>query len=142
MHYQEPWTDMLSDAVIHVQAAERLQQRFFQLSHPGPQPSWEPPVDIYTDRNRISVLIALPGVSEDQCELSLENGCITVNSERTYLDGGVCEAILRLEIPYGRFQRRIPLPSGHYDLLQKVMKNGCLHLSLEKSLEKSLEQAA
>ena len=137
MHYQEPLTDMLSDAVVHLQSAERLQQRFFQLSHPGPQPSWEPPVDVYADRNRISVLIALPGVSEDQCELSLENDCIVVNSERTYLGGDVYEAILRLEIPYGRFQRRIPLPSGPYDLLQKVMKNGCLHLSLQRSLEQA-----
>lgn len=132
MHQPEPGSDMLSDAVIRLQSAERLQQRFFQLGHGAEQPSWEPPVDIYADHQRISVLVALPGVAEDQVELSLENGCVAVTSQRDYLDGSGWEAILRLEIPYGRFQRRIPLPSGHYRLLDKSLQNGCLRLNLER----------
>ena len=133
MHYQEPWTDMLGDAVVHLQSAERMQQRFFQLGHAGEQPHWEPPVDIYANGKHLGVLIALPGVPENQYQLGLENGILTVSSQRAYLNGDVWESILRLEIPYGRFQRQIPLPAGSYVLVDKVMKDGCLRLNLEKT---------
>jgi HSP20 family molecular chaperone IbpA len=36
----------------------------------------------------------------------------------------------RLEIPYGRFERRIPLPSGRYELVEQSYANGCLTLRL------------
>jgi hypothetical protein len=41
-------------------------------------------------------------------------------------------AIHRLEIPYGRFERRIGLPAGHYQVLQRLFDNGCLVLGLRK----------
>jgi HSP20 family protein len=39
-------------------------------------------------------------------------------------------ALHRLEIPYGRFERRIALPGGRYELLERSYTNGCLVLRL------------
>jgi HSP20 family protein len=41
-------------------------------------------------------------------------------------------AILRLEIPYGRFERRIRLPFGSFQLTEILLENGCLKLTLER----------
>jgi HSP20 family molecular chaperone IbpA len=40
--------------------------------------------------------------------------------------------IYRLEIPYGRFERRIPLPTGRYQLADRRLENGCLVLALRR----------
>lgn len=40
--------------------------------------------------------------------------------------------ILRLELPQGRFERRIALPSGRYTIT-RFAANGCIGLRLAKS---------
>jgi HSP20 family molecular chaperone IbpA len=39
-------------------------------------------------------------------------------------------AIQRLEIPHGRFERRLPLPAGLWQLAGQEFANGCLQLLL------------
>jgi HSP20 family protein len=41
-------------------------------------------------------------------------------------------AIRRLEIPDGRFERRIRLPAARWELQRSTLANGCLLLSLTK----------
>jgi hypothetical protein len=41
-------------------------------------------------------------------------------------------ALKRLEIPYGRFERRIELPPGHYEIEQRDLEYGCLRLILRR----------
>ena len=41
-------------------------------------------------------------------------------------------AIHRLEIPYGRFERRIALPAGEFELLDRRLEHGCLALELRR----------
>jgi len=38
----------------------------------------------------------------------------------------------RLEIPHGRFERRVALPPGSYEVERKELVNGCLLLGLKK----------
>jgi hypothetical protein len=40
--------------------------------------------------------------------------------------------IRRLELPYGRFERRVALPGGRYELEGRQLVNGCLQLALRK----------
>ena len=40
--------------------------------------------------------------------------------------------IRRLEIPYGRFERRLTLPAGHYELIEQACQHGCLMLRLRR----------
>jgi hypothetical protein len=41
-------------------------------------------------------------------------------------------AVQRLEIPHGRFERRIRLPAARWQLSPPTLVNGCLLLSLTK----------
>ena len=40
--------------------------------------------------------------------------------------------IHRLELPQGRFERRLPLPPGRYDVEPPAVVNGCLVIVLRK----------
>jgi hypothetical protein len=37
-----------------------------------------------------------------------------------------------MELPQGRFMRRIPLPRGAYDQIAKTAQDGCVCISLRK----------
>ncbi len=101
---------LLAEAIEWLQRAGRLQRQFFQLGHSGDLPRWEPPVDMFGSEQALCLLIALPGVSGERLDVLLESQAVVVRGERSladHLTGGV---ILQLEIPYGRFERRVPLP--------------------------------
>jgi len=112
--------------------AERLHRQFFELGRSARQPLWEPPVDVFETAEGLFIEVALPGVDADRLEVSFDNGVLVVVGERKLPE--VCEpaVIRRLEIPYGRFERRVRLPAGRYQLGQRDLVNGCLVLSLRK----------
>jgi len=41
--------------------------------------------------------------------------------------------IHRLELPQGRFERRLPLPAGRYRDVRRSAVDGCLVITLEKA---------
>jgi HSP20 family protein len=41
--------------------------------------------------------------------------------------------IHRMELPQGRFERRVPLPLSRYDQVRRGTANGCLVISLRKA---------
>jgi HSP20 family protein len=112
--------------------AERLHRRFFQLSpQSAAGPSWEPPVDVLETAEHLHVLVALPGVAPEHVEVVANNGTLSVVGERAMPYAGGA-ALRRLEIPYGRFERRLDLPGGHYEIEQRELIHGCLRLTLRK----------
>lgn len=125
-------TWMLSDAVDALRAVERLQRQFFHLGESGEGPSWEPPVDMYDSGLLLAVLVALPGVAQEHIDVSMEPGAIVVRGRRPSAPHFEVGEIVRLEIPYGRFERRIPLPAGVFQLTDVLLQQGCLRLQLER----------
>lgn len=124
---------MLAEAVDLLHRADRLQRQFFQIGQPGQSPCWEPPVDIYLDPRALILLIALPGVTPHGFEVSLEAQAIVVRGERSIGAQVGPGAILRMEIPHGRFERRILLPEGNFRLNDEMrLENGCLKITLER----------
>ena len=123
---------MWAEALDLLQSAERLQRQFFQLGAAQGAPTWEPPVDLYETGNELWILVALPGVTTDQLEVVIEGATIVVRGERPLPPGARGATILRLEIPYGRFQRRIALPAGRLQILERKLENGCLVLCLQR----------
>ena len=77
-------------------------------------------------------LPALPGVPPDRFEITLEEQAIVVFGERSFGAPAGPGAVLRLEIPYGRFRRRILLPFGSFRLADMLLENGCLKITLER----------
>lgn len=127
---RESW--MWEQAFDMLGEAERLHRRFFQLSrHPAAGPSWEPPVDVLETAERLLVLVALPGVAPEHVQVVASGGTLSVIGERAMPSAGGA-ALKRLEIPYGRFERRLDLPGGHYEIEQREHADGCLRLTLRK----------
>jgi HSP20 family protein len=123
-----PW--MWGETVDLLEQAERLQRQFFRLAGGVARASWEPPVDVFADGEEILVEVALPGVPSDRIELICAPGELVVRGERRLPRRLASAAIQRLEIPHGRFERRLALPAGHWQLAGQELSNGCLQLLL------------
>jgi len=124
---------MWTEALEMLQSAERLQRQFFQVGDAQRQGGcWEPPVDIYEKGDEFWIYVALPGVADHQIEVAVEGNTLVVRGERRLAPAARGAAIHRLEIPYGRFERRVSLPPERYQVLQRVLDGGCLVLGLRR----------
>ncbi len=132
MRHPDPRAWMLAEAVELLQSADRLQRQFFRIGAPAESPNWEPPVDMYVNDRELGLLIALPGVTPERFDVTLEPQAIVVRGERSFGASLGPGAILRMEIPYGRFERRIRLPYGGFRLVEILLENGCLKLTLDR----------
>jgi HSP20 family molecular chaperone IbpA len=121
---------MWGETVDLLEQAERLQRQFFRLASGASQVSWEPPVDVFADGEEILIEVALPGVPSDRIELVFAPGELVVRGERRLPRRLASAAIQRLEIPHGRFERRLALPAGLWHLAGQELVNGCLQLLL------------
>lgn len=120
-----------AEAMELLQNEERLQRRSAALAILQSVPCWEPAVDLYEQEDELTVRVALPGVSPRQLEVTLEEAGLVVRGRRPLPSALQRAAIHRLEIPYGRFERRIALPAGNFRLQQQYFEDGCLVLVLQ-----------
>ncbi len=121
---------MWADACAAMERADRLRRQFFHHA----RPHWEAPIDVFETDAALTILIALPGVAPDGISVTLNAGTLTVRGERP-LPHELQEAhILRMEIPYGRFERRIELPPVPFQISGRHLANGCLMLRLTKGV--------
>ncbi len=77
-------------------------------------------------------MAALPGVAAAAVEISVADGVLVIAGERRPPRRQREAAIHRLEVPQGRFQRRIALPGGRYELTHRDIRDGLLTLVLQK----------
>src|SRR3712207_1617139 len=128
----DPQDWMWSEAVTMLARAERMHRQFFQPPQGG-RPCGEPPADVLETEREVLVLIALPGVAPEQVEAAIKDGSL-VGSGRRALPAELRTAVIhRLELPQGRFERRILLPPGRYDGVRSSAGDGCLLISLRKA---------
>jgi HSP20 family protein len=129
----DPARWMWAEACALIDQAERLQRQFFLPTTSQAAPAaWEPPADVYEDEAEMVVVIAMPGVTEARMEIFSEPGVIIVRGSRPLPMVGPGHSVRRLEIPHGRFERRIVLPPGPMELEPAELQNGCLILRLRK----------
>lgn len=134
MQSADPRTWMLIEAVEMLESAERMQRQFFRIGSSITTPIWEPPVDVIDHDDVLRVWVALPGVPPDRYQVAVEQTTLIVQGERTLASALVRGAILQMEIPYGRFERRIGLPGNGYSVVDAQLEHGCLRLQLERTL--------
>ncbi len=94
-----------------------------------------PAMDVHQDDKQIEITAELPGVNEQDIDLSVEDGVLTLSgekkSERKDEQSGYSER------SYGRFERRITLPSNvDEDNCSADFKDGVLRITIPKSEEK------
>lgn len=130
---RDPTGWMWEEACEMLERAERMQRQFFQVrAEIRTGPTWEPPVDIVETDRELSIVVALPGVRPADMDVLIEGGMLVVTGARalpSIPDGAV---IHRLEIPHGRFERRIVLQAGRLELARREVSEGCLLLRFTK----------
>ncbi|HPQ96095.1 MAG TPA: Hsp20/alpha crystallin family protein [Thiolinea sp.] len=123
---------MWAEACALLAEAERLQRQFFRPVPKASAPTWEPPVDMLETASSLQITVALPGVAPERLEVHLAGGQLIVSGLRPLPVQRQGVRVHRLELPHGRFERRIPLPAGHYELAGHGLIHGCLQLNLRK----------
>lgn len=130
----DPSKWMWADALQMLARAERLHRNVFN----APQASqrgigWEPPADVLETETMVLILVALPGVDPNQIRLALQGGVLTISGERVLPQELRTATIHRLELPQGRFERRVPIPPGRYEQPRTGVSNGCVVIQLRKA---------
>jgi HSP20 family protein len=121
---------MWSEACDSLARAERLHRQFFQPRRPG---TWEPPVDILETEREVLLFFALPGVSIDKVEAIIDGADLVVAGTRVLPPQLRTAIIHRIELPQGRFERRVRLPAGRYRDVVRAAADGCLVITLRKA---------
>ena len=125
---------MWSEACEMLARAERMHRELFRPAGTrARQPAWEPPVDILETEFDVLAFVALPGVDPDSLEAVIDNGELVIGGARTYPPALRTAVIHRLELPQGRFYRRLRLPAGHYSGVRRAVVDGCLVITLQKA---------
>jgi HSP20 family protein len=133
MSRKDPVNWMLSEAIDSLARAERLRQQVFRLQSAAGsrESSWEPPIDVLETDEEILIFVALPGVDPEQVEAVIDNGTLVISGYRVLPAELRNARIHRLELPQGRFERRLVLPVGRY-AVSRIAVNGCVVLRLLK----------
>ncbi len=124
---------MWSEAVEILARAERMHRELFRPAAGRPIPTWEPPVDVLETEHEVLVLVALPGVDLEQVETVIEGSYLVVAGSRTLPAELATAVIHRLELPQGRFERRVRLPNGRYGTVRRAAAQGCVLITLQKA---------
>ncbi len=126
---------MFSEALSLLDRADRLHRQFFRPAA-ARVPTWEPPVDVVETEGQLRVTLALPGVLAETITLSREPGAISVAARRAFpvvaSESERGARIHALEIPHGRFERRIALSTQDISLVEQRLHDGCLTLIFSK----------
>jgi len=123
-------TWMWGDALSLLEQAERLHRQFVR-AHVSEAQCWEPPIDVMESEGAVIVQVALPGVPAAAVVVAFDPCGITVSGIRAF-PAGRAARIHRIEIPYGRFQRRIALPMHALEPASQELVDGCLLLTFSK----------
>lgn len=121
---------MWAEACEMLDRAERLHRSFYRPASPMRTATWEPPVDVYEVDDGWWLVVAMPGADGQTLEVSLADGALVVRAERRIASMARGGRLHRLEIPFGRFERRLELPAGTYRLHEREWRDGCLYLGV------------
>ena len=126
---------MWSEACEMLARAERLHREFFRPARAVAllPPSWEPPVDILETEEEVLVFVALPGVKPEGIDAAIQDGILIISGQRVLPPQLRTAVIHRLELPQGRFERRLRLPAGYYSDIRRSAVDGCLVITLQKA---------
>ena len=130
---RDPKHQMWAEACALLKQAEQLHRQFFEPAREGARAArWEPPVDMFETERELWIIAALPGVAPEAVRVEIEGATLVIAGSRPLPTRGRNANIVRLEIPYRRFERRISL-APRLRLSARELLNGCLVLTFSKS---------
>jgi HSP20 family protein len=100
-----------------------------------------PPVDVYEDEQNLILKLEIPGVNEEDLNVSLENDTLTIQGERKFEKEEKEENFHRIERRYGMFTRTFKLPTTvDAEKVDANYEKGILKVTLAKRAEAKPKQ--
>ena len=96
-------------------------------------PVYIPPVDIYESEGALTILVDMPGVTEETVDIDLNNDQLTIRGTVPQEEGSG-EAIILQEYRPGDYYRQFTIPQAiDRDRIEATIKNGVLKIRLPKA---------
>ena len=125
------WDPLREAAAMHTELS-RLMNGLFE----GParqSQSWVPTLDVWETESTVVYAFDLPGLSQDDIAIEVEEGSLTVSAARERSQEIDSERFHRLERRYGSFSRTVGLPQGvAEDQIKAAYTNGVLEITVPK----------
>ena len=118
----------------------RLFDSFFDAPARGGERAvrrWIPAMDLIETDDHFVLRADLPGVSEEDVKIELEDSTLTVSGERKSSVEAEREGYHRIERSYGAFSRSLTLPEGvDADAVSASFERGVLEVKVPKPAER------
>lgn len=131
----DPWKDLIA---LQERMNRLMEESFGRLRKEEGLVSgaWTPAVDIYETENSLVVTAEIPGVSEKDIDVRIENNQLVIKGERKFEKETKEENYHRIERIYGNFYRSFSLPNTvDHEKVKAEYKNGVLKIVLGKKEE-------
>jgi len=118
----------------------RLFDRFFDTGRgngrSGSVRRWIPAMDLVESEEHLVLRADLPGIQEEDVEIEIKDGVLTISGERKAEHEEKGEGFHRVERAFGRFSRSLTLPDGvDADAVAASFDNGVLEVKVPKPEE-------
>jgi HSP20 family protein len=98
---------------------------------------WVPPVDLVEAEDHFVLRADLPGLSEGDVQIEVQDGTLTISGERKAEHEQREKGWYRIERSFGRFSRSLSLPDGvEPDRIQASFSHGVLEVRIPKPEER------
>ena len=103
----------------------------------GTAQRWVPAMDLVEGKNDLVLRADLPGLSEDDVNIEVKDGVLTISGERKTEEKKEDEGYYRVERAFGSFHRSLTLPEGvDADRVSADFDNGVLEVRIPKPEER------
>ncbi len=127
--YRTLW-DELEDFPRSVKLFEDTFNRALSAGERGP---WTPAVDVVESENELAFTVDLPGMKQEDIEVNVENGTLTIKGHRKFEQEVSEKGYHRIERSYGGFSRAFALPdSVNFEKVDATYKDGVLTIKAAK----------
>jgi HSP20 family protein len=111
----------------------RLFSTFFEPSTGAVMRRWTPAMDLVETEDNYVLRADLPGVSEGDVKIELDDNVLTISGERKSAHKEAKEGYYRVERAYGSFSRTLTLPEGvDADAISASFDRGVLEVRVPK----------
>src|SRR5207237_3945902 len=91
---------------------------------------WAPSVDMYDDKDKITVSAELPGMKKEEIDISVTGNVLSITGERKHEETKDTGETYRSERYFGRFHRTVTLPHAvDASHVKATYKDGVLNVS-------------
>ena len=98
---------------------------------------WVPPVDLVEAEAYFVLKADLPGLSEEDVSIEVQDGSLTISGERKAEHEERARGWYRIERAFGRFNRSLTLPDGvDADRIEASFAHGVLEVRIPKPEER------